>query len=127
MAFTLAFRLSHNPQVMGSSPVPAICKQSVSAVVILADRLVFEAGCRDGEPGSEDHVAGHRRRPAVGGESGLVERSVGSVEPGGPLVDEVRQRPLLEDRHRVDGLRHEPRPGGFAMALLQKRECELWA
>ncbi|MDZ4821148.1 MAG: hypothetical protein SGJ20_19480 [Planctomycetota bacterium] len=35
-------------------------------------------------------------RPAVGGADGFVEFAMGQVEPGGTLVLEIRQRPLLE-------------------------------
>jgi hypothetical protein len=41
-------------------------------------------------------LVGDVGRPAVGGENGSVQLAVGQVEPGGPLVVEIGQRPLLE-------------------------------
>jgi hypothetical protein len=41
-------------------------------------------------------VVGERGVPAVGGEDGFAEATVGEVEPGGALVAEIRERALGE-------------------------------
>ena len=46
----------------------------------------------------KDLAVGEVGRPVVGGEDGGVEGGVGVVEPGGALVVEVGEGPLLEIR-----------------------------
>ena len=44
----------------------------------------------------EEFVVGHGRRPAVGGEDGVVELAVDVVEPGGALVVEIGEGAFFE-------------------------------
>ena len=60
------------------------------------------------EPG-EKVVVTQGNRPAVGSQDGGVEFLVGEVEPGGALVVEVGEGPLLELLGAFGILGHEPR------------------
>ena|ERR1017187_7556954 len=62
----------------------------------LSSRFLRRSVQIQGQQLRQDVLVAHPRVPAVGGEDGGVELLMGQVEPGRPLVVEVRQRAFLE-------------------------------